>query len=212
MYCSKCGMAIPEGSTFCSACGQPVNPSFAAVSNAPVFAPSAAPPIARPYTSVSQAPQSAYAGFWLRVVAAVIDGIVISIPLVPMCLILFASMIPALSRGEDPMNVVMTVLPRIALFLLAALILTWLYWAGLESSAWQATLGKKALGLYVTDIAGDRATFARASGRFFAGRGIGHVPSFGGLYFLISCICAGLTEKKQALHDMIASCLVLRKV
>jgi uncharacterized RDD family membrane protein YckC len=215
MYCSKCGTAIPQGEAFCSACGQPVNPPFAAGPNASISAASVPPSLARPYVSVSPAPlfpQSAYAGFWLRVVAAIIDGIVISIPLVPMCLILFASMIPALTRGEDPMNVVMTVLPRIALFLLAALILSWLYWAGLESSAWQATLGKKALGLYVTEIAGNRATFARASGRFFAGRGIGHVPSFGGLYFLISCICAGLTEKKQALHDMIASCLVLRRV
>ena len=214
MYCSKCGTAISQGAAFCSACGQSVDPPSATAPNAPVFAPSAAPPIARPYASVSQGPQfpqSAYAGFWLRLVAAIIDGIVISIPLVPMCLILFASMIPALTRGEDPMNVFLTVLPRIALFLSAALIISWLYWAGLESSAWQATLGKKALGLYITDIVGNRATFARASGRFFAGRGIGHVPSFGGLYFLISCICAGLTEKKQALHDMIASCLVLRK-
>lgn len=126
MYCSKCGTAIPQGAAFCSACGQSVYPHSTALS-APVFAPSAAPPIARSYTSVSQGPQfpqSAYAGFWLRVVAAIIDGILISIPLVPMCLILFASMIPALTRSEDPMSVVMTVLPQIALFLLAVLILS----------------------------------------------------------------------------------------
>ncbi|MDE3111233.1 MAG: RDD family protein, partial [Acidobacteriota bacterium] len=45
----------------------------------------------------------------------------------------------------------------------------------------------------------------------WGGRGIGAVPYLGGLYFLISCIMAGFTERKQALHDMIANCLVLRK-
>ena len=43
-------------------------------------------------------------------------------------------------------------------------------------------------------------------------RFLGHVPGFGGLYFMVDCICAGFTERKQALHDMIASCLVLRKI
>ena len=79
---------------------------------------------------------------------------------------------------------------------------------GMESSSWQATLGKMALGLCVTDMDGGRPTFGRASGTFFSGRGISFVPSVGGLYFLIGCIMAGFTEKKQALHDMIASCLV----
>ncbi|HEV3482814.1 MAG TPA: RDD family protein [Candidatus Acidoferrales bacterium] len=75
----------------------------------------------------------------------------------------------------------------------------------MASDAWQ-----KALGLYVTDLTGARLTFGRASGRFFAGRGIAYVPSVGGLYFLIDCIMAGVTEKKQAVHDMIAGCLVQR--
>jgi uncharacterized RDD family membrane protein YckC len=96
------------------------------------------------------------------------------------------------------------------LILFIYLMSSWLYWALLESSAWQATLGKKALGLYVTDLAGNRPTFGRASGRFFAGRGIAMIPSLGGLYYLLDCIMAGFTEKKQALHDMIASCLVMR--
>jgi uncharacterized RDD family membrane protein YckC len=62
-----------------------------------------------------------------------------------------------------------------------------------------------ALGLIVTDLYGNRITFARASGRFFAKIITGLIPLF------IGYILAGITEKKQALHDMIASCLVLRK-
>jgi uncharacterized RDD family membrane protein YckC len=81
---------------------------------------------------------------------------------------------------------------------------SWLYWALLESSRWQATLGKKMLGLQVTDLEGRRISFARATGRYF-----GKVIST--LLLLVGFAMAGFTEKKQALHDMIASCLVLKK-
>ena len=62
-----------------------------------------------------------------------------------------------------------------------------------------------ALGLTVTDMRGRRVTFGRASGRFFAKMITGLIP------LCIGYIMAGFTEKKQALHDMIASCLVLKK-
>ena len=81
----------------------------------------------------------------------------------------------------------------------------WLYFAYLESGEKQATWGKQMLGLYVTDLSGNRMTFARASGRFFAKIVSGLIP------LGIGYIMAGFTERKQALHDMIASCLVLRR-
>jgi uncharacterized RDD family membrane protein YckC len=93
----------------------------------------------------------------------------------------------------------------IATFVVVVLVLSWLYFAGMESSEHQGTLGKMALGLVVTDMNGLRISFARASGRFFAKIITGLVPLY------IGYIMAGFTEKKQALHDMIASCLVLRK-
>ena len=81
----------------------------------------------------------------------------------------------------------------------------WLYSASLESSVWQATVGKKVLGLYVTGLDGKRISFLRASGRF-VGKSLEHLTLFVGF------IMAGLTAKKQALHDMLAGCLVLRKL
>jgi uncharacterized RDD family membrane protein YckC len=84
-------------------------------------------------------------------------------------------------------------------------ILHWLYFALMESSTWQATLGKKALGLEVTDLEGKRIGFGRASGRFF-----GKILSV--LILWIGFIMAGFTEKKQALHDMLAGTLVIRKL
>ena len=81
MYCSKCGTAIAQGTVFCSSCGQPVNPPFASAPSAPVSG-APVPPIPGPYGGVSPAPrfpQSAYAGFWLRVVAHLIDGLLAGI-------------------------------------------------------------------------------------------------------------------------------------
>jgi uncharacterized RDD family membrane protein YckC len=88
---------------------------------------------------------------------------------------------------------------------LIALVLDWLYYTLLESSVWQGTLGKKALGLEVTDLGGRRVSFGRATGRFFA-------RIISGLTLGIGFIMAGFTERKQALHDIIAGCLVIRKV
>ena len=80
---------------------------------------------------------------------------------------------------------------------LISAVLKWLYYALLESSSWQATVGKKALGLEVTDLEGRRISFGRATGGFF-----GKIISAMILY--IGFIMAGFTEKKQALHDMMA--------
>ena len=206
MICSSCGATVADGTAFCGACGRPIV-GYNVGQAAPVV-PSVGS--AAPAGGVSVVGANIYAGFWLRVVAAIIDGLLLGIPLGFVSVLLILSAVPFLTHTQDPMAVVVTILPRIMFLLVIYLVASWLYWSLMESSAWQATLGKKALGLRVTDMAGNRPTFGRASGRFFAGRGIGMVPSIGGLYLLISCIMAGFTEKKQALHDIIASCLVIR--
>ncbi len=208
MICASCGATVADGTAFCGSCGRPM------VGYSVGQSPSAVPAVSQAAAvgGVSAAGATVFAGFWLRFVAAIIDGFILGIPLAFIAFLLIASAIPFLTHTQDPMAVITTILPRILFLLVIYLVASWLYWGLMESSSWQATLGKKALGLCVTDLAGSRPTFGRASGRFFAGRGISFVPSIGGLYFLIDCIMAGVTEKKQALHDMIASCLVVRNV
>jgi uncharacterized RDD family membrane protein YckC len=84
-------------------------------------------------------------------------------------------------------------------------IIAWLYFAAQESSRHQATFGKRLCGLRVTDMQGNRVTFARATLRFF-----GKFAS--SAIMLLGWIMAAFTEKHQALHDMIAETLVLKKV
>ncbi len=208
MFCSSCGATVPDGSGFCGSCGRPM--AGYSIGQPAAVAAGAAGVSTIPATVAMAG--TMYAGFWLRVVAAIIDGILLGIPIGVIFFIFFASAIPSLMQhSQDPMVIVLTILPRLILLGVVYLAGSWLYWALMESSGWQATLGKKALGVYVTDMAGNPATFARTSGRFWAGRGISVIPYLGGLYFLISCIMAGFTERKQALHDMIANCLVMRK-
>jgi uncharacterized RDD family membrane protein YckC/predicted RNA-binding Zn-ribbon protein involved in translation (DUF1610 family) len=140
------------------------------------------------------------AGFWLRFGAYFIDTLIISIV---GCFVglfvgigLFVMMAQGLQADRDP--------ARDVIFNLIGLIIGWLYWAGMESSSNQATLGKMAVGIKVTDMNGNRITFARASGRYF-----GKILS--GLICLIGYVMAAFTEQKQALHDILAGCLVVRE-
>ncbi len=80
----------------------------------------------------------------------------------------------------------------------------WLYFALMESSSRQATLGKMLVGIMVTDLDGGRISFGRATGRHFA-------MILSALTCYIGFVMAAFTERKQALHDMIAGTLVVRK-
>ena len=224
-YCSKCGSLIEGGAAFCPACGQAVQPSAVTGAGLPVGAsatavlPSGYGGIAHPAALptapavVVAQPGVQYAGFWLRVVAYLIDSIIVSIGFMAL-FIPFAIMtgltavLGNIHPGEDPRDVgaVLGGTFFLGLFTVVSLAFLggWLYHAKMESSSWQATLGKRALNLRVTDMYGARISFARASGRHFAKLITGMIPL--GVGFML----AGLTERRQALHDMIASCLVLR--
>jgi uncharacterized RDD family membrane protein YckC len=91
-----------------------------------------------------------------------------------------------------------------AIAMIAGIAISWLYYALMESSSSQATLGKMACGLFVTNLEGKRIGFGQASGRYF-----GMIVS--ALTIFIGFLMCAWTEKKQCLHDMMAGCLVLKK-
>ncbi len=134
-----------------------------------------------------------YAGFWRRLVAAIIDGILVSI-------------VTLIIGGVLRLNSGLPTGPGSDNFLsnLINLIIGWIYYAAMESSEKQATLGKMAIGIIVTDLEGSRISFGRATGRYF-----GKILS--AIILLIGYIMAGFTARKQALHDVLAGCLVVKK-
>jgi uncharacterized RDD family membrane protein YckC len=206
MYCSKCGNAVPPNSTFCQVCGNAAAQVATAASLAatPAVSPGAVsphwlPPVSRPY-----------AGFWLRLVAHLIDRFLCGAIFLAICLPLallsgLATNIQSMARNDHPdPALIASFVTSILLIVGLAVFASWLYNAYFESSDWQATVGKKVMNIIVTDLNGNRISFGRASGRFFAKLLSDLIP------LGIGYILAGVTEKKQALHDMIASCLVLR--
>lgn len=140
-----------------------------------------------------------YAGFWLRFVAALVDSVALFGPFVVVgfVVIVIIKLLSA-TKGYDPAILILAVWPPVAV------IGTWLYFSLLESSPWQATLGKKLMGIYVTDMAGNRLSPGRATGRTLA-------KYLSSLTAGIGYLLCGFTQKKQALHDLVAGCLVLRR-
>ncbi len=80
---------------------------------------------------------------------------------------------------------------------------SWLYESLMESSSYQATLGKMIFGMKVTDLYGNRISFGRATGRHFA-------KIISAVILFVGFIMVGFTDRKQGLHDMIAGTLVLK--
>ena len=191
-FCNKCGAQNAAGAQFCSRCGAPTSPTSGVVPPPPYS------PVAPSYAAVAPVAVLGYGGFWIRVVAAVIDFIILRIVVSPIKLIFGGLGLAGMMAG----------LPHLPLAILGGgvtfivlLFGSWLYEALMESSSYQATLGKMIFGMKVTDLYGNRISFGRATGRHFA-------KWLSGMILGIGFIMVGFTERKQGLHDMLAGTLV----
>lgn len=154
-----------------------------------------------------------YAGFWLRLVALIIDVLIIafleSIIFIPLLVALGFSFFGSASEldMEDSGNIVGLILGIVAVagaYWILATTIQILYFSFMESSKNQATIGKMAVGIKVTDMNGDRLDFTKAFLRNLC-------KLISNFTMAIGYIMAGFTEKRQALHDLIAGALVVKK-
>jgi uncharacterized RDD family membrane protein YckC len=128
-----------------------------------------------------------YAGIWRRFGAFIIDSIILSVALN----FIFWIFGHKVWVGGGIVS------------FLFGLIANWLYYALLESSSRQATIGKMALGIKVVDYEGKRISFARATARYFS-------RFISAIILLIGYLMIAFTKRKQALHDIIAKTLVVK--
>ena len=132
-----------------------------------------------------------YGGFWIRVLAYIIDFVILG----AVQWAIFAALgLPMFEVDADA---------TFGTANIVSIVLGIAYFAGMESSSWQGTVGKHALGLIVTDTDGHRISFLRALGRYFA-------KILSAIILLIGFIMVAFTDRKQGLHDMICSTLVLK--
>jgi len=203
MYCSTCGTKNDEMARFCQGCGRVLNASMngggISLENG----------VGNPANiidfSVGNQPNN-YAGFWRRVGASMIDSLIINFGVlclaVPVIIFSAIGMVLQGLEGTHLENAIEDSFTWISY--LITMLVGWLYYGLFESSAKQATPGKMALAIKVTDMKGNRISFGQASGRFFASFLSSLIFGFGYLLMLF-------TDKKQNLHDLMAGTLVLEK-
>lgn len=191
MFCTQCGAQAEEGTKSCGKCGAPLQ-TGARQSQPPRY--QAFSPVSQNETSprYEGTENARFAGFWIRFVATLVDAIILMIP----SFILLMLLSPDSLSGTESEDSASYQAVSFALWLL--------YKAGMESSSKQATLGKMLVGIKVTDLNGNRISFGRAIGRYFA-------QILSSLILFIGFIMAAFTAKKQALHDMIAGTYVSYK-
>ena len=161
----------------------------------------------QPPTDVRTGPVTAVdsvvpAGFIRRWAALFIDGLVLAVPvLLIVFAVAFGMSLANSDRGApEPAGAVSVMLTLViyAVYFTASA----LYFAGMESSSRQATLGKLAMGIKVTDEAGRRLSFRHAIGRWFS-------TALSYLTLYIGFLMAAFTERKRALHDMVSGTQVV---
>ena len=197
MYCHKCGAQVDDQVAFCNKCGTAIQNTFPAANAVTATRPEVSAIMAAHPTAVQ------YAGFWRRLAASLIDGVLLVITYIASAFAMGVVYGAITGRGGDEMSD--TTANAIAYVAWAAsVVVGWLYYALMERSAQQATLGKMALGIIVTDVKGQRVSFGRATGRYF-GKIVSQIILF------IGFLMVAFTPKKQGLHDIMASCLVVVK-
>jgi uncharacterized RDD family membrane protein YckC len=156
-----------------------------------------------------------YAGFWPRVAAHILDNLIVSIPFAfvwvgfvaaVVGLGVFTQLAHPQSPGPNAPTVafVGTLVMLYFSLILGRFIAVWLYHAFLESGPHQSTWGKRVLGLKVTGVTGQRISFGHASGRYFS-------TLVTNMTMGIGYVMVAFTDRKQALHDMIAGTLVVKQ-
>jgi len=201
MFCPKCGKETDASGKFCQWCGADIG-SLPAPAN-PVVT-----------QEEEEGPDiGVYAGLGRRFVAFIVDFIII------LLFDLVAMAVLGLTRGIQnsyfyfvqhiavdtltPEGTMAALLGSIlAAYGIVLIVIPWLYFAGFESSRSQATPGKLLMHIVVTDMTGNKPTFARVTLRHFT-------KFVSALIIFIGFLMIGLTKKRQGLHDSIAGCLVL---
>jgi uncharacterized RDD family membrane protein YckC len=199
MFCPKCGKETDASGKFCQWCGADIE----SIQSRPVATP-----------EEDEGPEvGVYAGLGRRFIAFIVDFILILIG--GSIVITFFSLTNGLkyayymsasgvhySELTEAGTLDAALGPIVAAFGMLFVIIPWLYYAGFESSRSQATPGKVLMNLVVTDLEGNKPTFARTTLRFFG-------KYISTLIIFIGFIMIGFTKKHQGLHDKIAGCLVL---
>jgi uncharacterized RDD family membrane protein YckC len=139
------------------------------------------------------------AEFWVRAMALLTDVAVLQFgfTIITVVIVLLLIKLDVATGNNLTLEEILFIVGLLNLLI----VIYWLYFTLLESSRWQATIGKRALGIKVTDEQGNRIGFGRANGRYWS-------KILSALILGIGFLMVMFTQKKQGLHDIIAGTVV----
>lgn len=186
MFCDQCGTRASDTDDRCPLCGAAL----------PGRAPRAAGVAAAGVATNARTHAPRYGGFWRRLMAVLLDAILLYFPAATVRVLMGLPAINTFSTMDADSTAAMTAS-------VIELSIDWLYAALLIASSRRATLGMMVMDLQVCDVQGRRIGFLRATWRYFAQ--------------FLSLITAGLgylmqlfTPRRQALHDLLSGTVVVR--
>ena len=130
-----------------------------------------------------------YAGFWIRVIATIIDGLLLQIIQVVLSYLIYGTY----HFGNEPLELT-----------LLGMLIGLAYAVSMQASSLQATVGKMACGIRVGDENGNQISAMNALGRYFA-----QILSV--ITLCIGYLMVAWDDKKQGLHDKLAGTYVFYK-
>lgn len=208
MFCRECGNEIPANAEYCISCGfRPMKSNhycnWCGTQTRPnqELCVSCGHMLSRE-TKVNYSSRSQYAGFWMRFVAYLIDGIIMLVPaaMIISSIVFFQAIFFYDAFLYDNLGWFW----EDGIYYLLGILMNLFYFGIFHATKWQATPGKRILNLKVVDESGNRLSFGRSMLRSLATY-ISTIPLY------IGCILAGITERKQALHDIIVKTYVVKK-
>jgi uncharacterized RDD family membrane protein YckC len=193
MYCRTCGAPNDVDARFCTKCGNNINGTNGI---------GEAAQSARNIYQAAGSTGVAYAGFWRRFAAYIIDSIILAVggALIGGVIGFIIGIVLAVSGTETE---IIRVTGQVV-GVIVGLVLNWLYFTLFEASSKQGTIGKSALGIIVTDESGQRISLGKANARYWS-------KIVSAIILGIGFLMVAFTEKKQGLHDIMAGTLVVLK-
>ena len=179
--CPRCRASNTEDADFCFSCGLPFDEQDRRRAPRPA------------YLSYAGRP----AGFWIRLLAWIIDAIVLNV-----VWIVLIAIDPGVSLAEyytpDASGL------ESWGWIDFADLLIWMAYYTVGVSVWATTIGKKVCGLYVLRPDGSKVGVGRAFARSLA-------PILSALILFIGYLMAAFRQDKRALHDLICDTVVVKR-
>ncbi len=210
LYCYKCGLKLPDAEAqnkkICQGCKAPNSPTSQYCYKCGLKL--------SEQIAVSGVFTGKYGGFWMRLAAYLIDGVIIGIAnFIVMAIIasaVFGSVAGYLDKlmsySSPDYQFIGTMLGSFLLFYglscLASMVINAAYYT-IAIGKWGKTIGKAALGLKVLNADGSRVSYARAFGRYWA-------RLLNSFTLDIGYIVIAFTDKKQGIHDFICNTIVIK--